>query len=74
MESCYLLGSFSGIPISVQELQPTWPDGDCRVCITEINNFVDKLLCCRRVSLPAQVKQSLFKPIQVQGIPGGRSI
>jgi len=73
-ESCYLLGSFSDIPIAVQDLQPAWPDGDCRMCITEINSSVDKLLCCRRVSLPTKVKQSLFRPIQVQGILGGWSI
>ena len=69
--SCYLLGSFSGFPIVVQELQPAWPDGDCRMCITEIKSSVDKLLYFRRVSLPTKVKQSLFGPIQAQGIPGG---
>jgi len=60
------LGSFSGTQIAVQELQPAWPYGDCRMCITEINSSVDKLLCFRCFSLPTKVKQSLFRPIQAQ--------
>jgi len=71
IESWYLLGFFSGTLIAVQELQPAWPDGDCRLCITEIDSSVDKLRCCRRVSLHTKVTQScsgLFRPRGVQEV------